>query len=95
MVVSPHARFHSTEEIVAIADRIYLLVEAERTIRLTPATGWLVEKAVRSFAARPPREQVIKIICGKSGCNYSTCMICMGKANAIMQLYENESRDKA
>jgi hypothetical protein len=66
------------------------LVERGRTIRLTPATGWLVEKAVRAFAGRPMREQVIKIICGRGGCNYSTCMICMGKANAIMQLYESE-----
>ena len=70
----------------------HLLVERERTIRLTPATGWLVEQAVRSYAARPGRDQVIKIICGKGGCNYSTCMNCMGKANAIMQLYESESR---
>jgi hypothetical protein len=92
MVVSPHVRFYSTEEIVAIADRIYLLVEAERTIRLTPATGWLVERAVRSFAAQPSRDQLMKIICGKDRCNYSTCMTCMGKANAIMHLYENESR---
>ena len=92
MVVSPYARFYSTEEIVAIADRIYLLVERERTIRLTPATGWLVERAVRSYAARPGRDQVIKIICGKGGCSYGTCMTCMGKANAIMQLYEIEGR---
>jgi hypothetical protein len=90
MVVSPHARFYSTEEIVGIADRIYLLVERDQTIRLTPATGWLVERAVRSYAARPARDQVVKIICGKGGCNFSTCMICMGKANAIMQLYESE-----
>jgi hypothetical protein len=66
MVVSPPVRFYSTEEIVAIADRIFLLVERGRTIRLTPATGWLVEKAVRAFAGRPMREQVIKIICGKA-----------------------------
>jgi hypothetical protein len=37
--------------------------------------------------------QIMAIICGKNVCNYSTCMICMGQANAVMRrLWDSPDR---
>jgi hypothetical protein len=83
---APHAPFYSPEEITAIADRIYVRVEANRTLTLTPFDGMAGGRAVRAYSSWPTRERLMQIICGKRGCNYATCMICMGKANAIMNL---------
>jgi hypothetical protein len=89
--MSRHARPYSPDEIAALAARIQRLVEAEREIRITPATGWLVARAVRVFAARPTREQVMEAICGRNDCpERATCMRCMGKANLIMRLYDGD-----
>jgi hypothetical protein len=52
--------------------------------------GWLVGQAVQAYAARPNRGQIMHVICGKKNCDCrNTCTICMGKANAIMRLYES------
>jgi hypothetical protein len=59
--MSRHARHYSPDEIAALAERIRRLVEAEREIRITPATGWLVARAVRAFVARPTRETVMEV----------------------------------
>ena len=67
-VTDRYARFYSSDEILAIAERIRALVERERIIRLTPATGWLVEGAMRAYAAQPNRQTVMEIICGNSRC---------------------------
>jgi hypothetical protein len=92
MAASSHARFYSTEELLVLADRIYARVESKREIRMTPATGWLVERAVRAYAARPTRERIIELLCGQKTCpRRGECMICMGKANVIMRLYEEPS----
>jgi hypothetical protein len=84
--MSRHARSCSPDEIAALAARIRRLVEAERNIGLTPATGWLVARAVRAFAARPTREQIMAAICGRKDCpGRHTCMRCMGKPNPLGQ----------
>jgi hypothetical protein len=89
MITSRYARQYSTEEIVAVAERIYLLMERGRIVRLRPETAWLVERAVRAYAARPGRDQLMALLCGNPHCKRrSDCMICMGKANAVMRLYE-------
>jgi hypothetical protein len=89
--MSRYAHSYSSDEIAALAERIRRLVEAEREIRITPATGWLVARAVRAFAARPTREQVMAAICGRKDCpERATCMRCMGKANLIMRLYDGD-----
>ena len=53
MVLSRYMRFYSAEEIRPIADRIDRLVKRDRIVRLRPETAWIVEKAVRAYAARP------------------------------------------
>jgi len=89
--VSPYVRHYSAEEIRAIADRIRLLVEQNRTIRLTPATGWLVEQALLAHTVQPSRLQIMAIICGAKNCpRKRDCATCMGKANVIMRLYDGE-----
>jgi hypothetical protein len=88
-MTTEHCRYYSPDELRELARRVGDLVERNRTIRLTAATGWIVQRALRSFAVRPNREQIMEIICGKGPCDQrSNCMRCMGKANAIIALYE-------
>jgi hypothetical protein len=81
-------RFYSAEEIRLIADGIDRLVKQDRIVRLRPETAWIVEKAMRAYSARPSRSQIMKLFCTVANCDPATCMNCMGKANAVMQLYE-------
>ena len=92
MSVSPHARYYSPDEIRALARRVRALVDRERTIRLTPATGWIIARSLTAHAARPTREQVMDIICGSKDCaRKADCMNCMGKANMILRVFAGES----
>jgi hypothetical protein len=86
MTLSRHMRFYSADEIRLIAARIDQLVKRDHIVRLRPETAWLVEQAVRAYAARPNRSEIMKLFCTVSNCNPATCMNCMGKANAVMQL---------
>jgi hypothetical protein len=88
MVLSRYMRFYSAEEIRPIADRMDRLVKRDRIVRLRPETAWIVEKAVRAYAARPNRGEIMKMFCTIASCDPENCMNCMGKANAVMQLYE-------
>jgi hypothetical protein len=88
MVVTRYVRFYSDEEITLIADRIDFLVKRGRIVHLRPETAWLVEKAVRAYAARPSRQEIQKLFCSVPNCEMGKCMRCMGNANAVMRLYE-------
>ena len=90
--VSLYARYYSPEEIRALARRVRALVDRERTIRLSPATGWLVDRALIAHAARPTRERIMDIICGSKNCiRKADCVNCMGKANVILRVFAGQS----
>lgn len=87
---SDYLRYYSPYEIEALAERVAKLVERNRTVHLTPATGWLVERALRAHAARPTRDAIAEIICGnRQGCS-QRCMTRVGKANVIVRLFAGE-----
>jgi hypothetical protein len=89
-----YAHCYSPDEIRAVATRVRALVDRGRLIRLTPATGWLVDRALIAHAAKPSRERLMGVICGSKNCaRNSDCMNCMGKASYIMRLFEAEEID--
>lgn len=71
-----------------LADRIAGLAETDRIIRLKPDTGLLVASALRAYAARPPPDEIVKVIC-RVKCPQEkrlTCMMCIGLANTVIAL---------
>ena len=81
-------RYFPPAEIASIADRMELRVAAGKLAQLTPETALMVVKALRQLNATPRREDLVREICGiKDGCDHH-CVGCIGKANAIMAIYE-------
>ena len=90
-----HVRYFAPKEIEAIALRIRRLVLRGKIVQLVPATGYLCMRALERFASQPPREQIVAIVCGSKSCSQRpTCISCIGKANAIMHLFENSSEER-
>jgi hypothetical protein len=87
--VTRYIRFFSGDEIAALIDRIMARVAADRPTHLKPDTAYLVARALRMWMAEPRREAIVREICGvPGGCADRHCVGCIGKANAIMGLYE-------
>jgi tRNA A37 methylthiotransferase MiaB len=88
---SRYVRFFSPEEIAALVDRIMARVAAGQPTHLRPDTALLVAKALQARNATPQRQDIVREICGiKDGCK-KQCLNCIGKANAIMGLYEGRA----
>jgi hypothetical protein len=83
-----HRSFWPPHKIAALAERIEARAEAQRIVRLSPATALLVADALRSYATRPIRNELIPIICGKEKCSIRRdCISCIGRANLIMDMF--------
>ena len=81
-------RFFPQDEIASIADRMEKRAAAGKLAQLTPETALLVVRALRQLNATPRRDHLVREICGvKDGCE-DHCLGCIGKANAIMGIYE-------
>lgn len=75
------------EEVQALIDRIVRRVAAGKVSQLRPETAHLVARALRAWNATPHRDSIVREICGfREGCD-PWCLNCIGKANAIMNLY--------
>ena len=84
-----YIRFFPADEIARLIERITARVEVGKVTQLRPETAYLVTRALRVLAAEPRREDIVREICGVAGgCGPRWCMGCIGKANAIMGLYE-------
>ena len=66
-------------------------VTAGKITQLKPETAYLVVQALRGWNAKPSRDSIVREICGvPRGCA-ERCINCIGKANAVMQLYEGKA----
>jgi hypothetical protein len=61
-------------------------VAAGRPVRLSPRSAATVVHALRLYAARVGRHQVVSLLCHHK-CD-TQCPICVGKANEIIRLFE-------
>lgn len=86
---SRHFRYFEAADIMAVAARIERLVAADKISQLRPSAALLVVRALRWYAAQPTRDAIVAAICGaKMPCS-KRCYSCIGKANAILRLFEN------
>jgi hypothetical protein len=81
-------RYFHPDDVRQIADRMERRVAAGKITHIKPETAYLVVKALRMWNAEPKRESIVREICGVPGGCPNQCLACIGKANAIMQLYE-------
>lgn len=86
--VTQYIRPFAPEEIAAIISRIEQRVAAGRTTQLRPDTALLAARALKQYAARPSRDSIVREICGIRGGCERQCVDCIGRANAIMGLYQ-------
>lgn len=58
-------------------------------VRLTPATAQIVACHLSTIAAKPTRDEVALMICGRgeAGRCQEPCTTCRGKANIVVQAY--------
>lgn len=84
-----HIRFFSPEEVAGLVDRIESRVASDKPTHLKPDTAYLVAKALRAWANRPSRRDIVRAICGVKNCTqHDKCITCIGRANAIIGLFE-------
>ena len=89
--VTRFIRYFSSEEVRQIVQRLEQRVAAGKITQLKPETAYLVVQALRGWNAKPSRESIVREICGvPRGCA-ERCINCIGKANAVMQLYEGKA----
>ena len=87
--LTQHIRFFSPEEIANLVDRIESRVAADQPTHLKPDTAYLAAKALRAWASRPTRREIVREICGVKDCTqHDKCMTCIGRANAIIGLFQ-------
>lgn len=86
--LTAHIRYFPAEEIAAIIARIAARLAKGKTVTLKPDTAYLAMRGLRAFAAKPDRRAIVRKICRKPGGCGRHCIDCIGKANAIMGLYE-------
>jgi hypothetical protein len=86
--VTPYIRFFPRKEIAAIIERIERQVGAGKVTHLKPDTAYVAARALRAYNAKPSRDRIVREICVvRGGCD-PWCVACIGKANAIMKLYD-------
>ena len=89
--VTRFIRYFSSEEVRQIVQRLEQRVTAGKITQLKPETAYLVVQALRGWNAKPSRDSIVREICGvPRGCA-ERCINCIGKANAVMQLYEGKA----
>lgn len=86
--VTRFIRYFHPDDVRRLADRLEKRVAAGKITQLKPETAYLVVKALRTWNATPSRDSIVREICGVQGGCPKRCLTCIGKANAIMQLYE-------
>ena len=89
--VTRFIRYFSSEEVRQIVRRLEQSVAAGKVTQLKPETAYLVVQALRGWNAKPSRDSIVREICGVPGGCKNRCFNCIGKANAIMQLYEGKT----
>jgi hypothetical protein len=86
--VSRFVRFFHPDDVRQIADRMGQRVAAGKVTQLKPETAYLVVKALQAWNATPQRQAIVREICRRPGGCGKQCIGCIGRANAIMGLYE-------
>lgn len=81
-------RYFSPEEMRALADKMQRRAEMQRIAHLTPASAWLCGSALRMYAARPTRDDLVAAVCGIKRCALFPCYACTAKANSVVHLFE-------
>lgn len=81
-------RYFSPEEMRALADKMQKRAQRNRIVHLTPASAWLCGEALRMYAARPARDDLVAAVCGSKRCPLYPCYGCTAKANSIVHIYE-------
>jgi hypothetical protein len=66
-------------------------VAAGKVTQLKPETACLVVKALRAWNETPQRKAIAREICRLPGGCGKHCIDCIGRANAIMGLYEGRA----
>jgi hypothetical protein len=93
--VLPYIRQFTLEEIIALIERIVARVAMGKVVQLKPDTAYLAARALHAYNATPSRQSIVREICGVRGGCRPQCVGCIGKANAIMALYQGrEGRDE-
>ena len=83
-----YVRPFTAQQITAIINRIERRVAAGKVAQLKPETAHLVARALRRYLAEPSRDSIVREICGIRGGCEQRCLGCIGKANAIMTLFD-------
>jgi hypothetical protein len=86
--VTRFIRYFHPDDVRQLADRMEKRVAAGKITQIKPETAYLVMKALRTWNAEPKRETIVREICRSPGGCKNQCLDCIGKANAIMGLYE-------
>ena len=86
--VTRFIRFFSQEEVRQLMERMEQRVAAGKVTQLKPESAYLVLQALRCWNAKPSRDSIVREICGVQGGCETRCINCIGKANAIIGLYE-------
>jgi hypothetical protein len=86
--VTRFIRFFHPDDVRRIADRMEQRVAAAKVTQLKPETAYLVVKALRAWNATPKRQAIVREVCRRPGGCEKHCIDCIGRANAIMGLYE-------
>jgi hypothetical protein len=81
-------RYFSADEMRALADKMQERAQRNCIIHLTPTSAWLCGEALRMYAARPTRDDLVTAVCGSKRCPLYPCYACVGKANAIVHIFE-------
>ena len=85
-----HVRFFSSEEVAGLVERIESRVATDKPTHLKPDTSYLVARALRAWASRPTRREIVREICVVKNCSqHDSCMTCIGRANVIIGLFED------
>ena len=81
--------YFSIAEALRIAERIERRAGAGNIVHLLPDTARICAKGLMRSVRPPAREDIVRVICGIKRCDYrNSCYSCIGKANAILQMFE-------
>jgi hypothetical protein len=89
--VTRFIRFFHPDDVRQIADRMEQRIAAGKTTHMKPETAYLVVKALRSWNVTPKREAIVREICRLPGGCEKQCIECIGRANAVVGLYEGRA----
>lgn len=71
-----------------LIDKLGKLARADRVVKLSPETSFVVLAALRAYATQPHRNEVAMAVCRDPKRCTTPCFTCLGIANKIKSLYE-------